>query len=170
MIYQGLIRKKAEYRVLVLGESVFTAEILSEDLPDDVIDWRSQNHKTLPMRLTRLPPEIDKMLVSFLRRANLLMGVFDLALSTNGDWIFFEINEQGQTLWVEEALPEMPILDAQTEFLINPSASFHYVEGSQTVRYSDFITDKVQIAQLDVAIEKSQHLSMVKIPIEEIAE
>jgi len=48
-------------------------------------------------------------------------GAFDLILDPNGDFIFLEVNEAGQFLWIEEICPDFLVLAAFSAFLSGTS-------------------------------------------------
>ncbi|MCA9385364.1 hypothetical protein KC717_01810 [Candidatus Dojkabacteria bacterium] len=48
-----------------------------------------------------------------------LFVAIDMAVTPKGEYIFFEINPNGQYLWIEE-MAELPISEAIAELLTNP--------------------------------------------------
>lgn len=167
MIYQERIDKTFDYRALVLGESVLACEIRCGNTPNNGADWRIQpTPRTLGAVATDIPQKTSNQLVKFLRRADLLMGAFDLALTPDGEWVFFDVNEQGQTLWVEEIVPELTILDAMAEFLISPRPDFKY-SGTDPVRYASFRADRDNIAFIANASQQHAPFQPIPIPLED---
>lgn len=55
-------------------------------------------------------------------------GSFDLIQTPDGEYVFLEMNEMGQFLWLEERLPEIPALNMFASFALNPSNTFEYRE------------------------------------------
>jgi glutathione synthase/RimK-type ligase-like ATP-grasp enzyme len=93
-IYQQYVEGTDHLRVSMFGDSYHCALIPSYDL-----DWRGD--LTGGMVTTELPPEIVVKLRTVLEHLRLEMGIFDLKKSRDGDYYFFEVNPQGQFLFVE---------------------------------------------------------------------
>ncbi len=54
-----------------------------------------------------------------LHRLDLAFYAFDFVISTTGDLYFFEVNPNGQWLWIEQ-ITGMPISKAMPELLSHP--------------------------------------------------
>ena len=54
-----------------------------------------------------------------LHRLDLAFYAFDFVISTTGDLYFFEVNPNGQWLWIEQ-ITGMPISKAMAELLSHP--------------------------------------------------
>lgn len=108
-IYQELIPGSRHLRVQVFGDRVHTALFEVDEL-----DWRFD--MSFPAKEFALPDEVTKDLHEVLRRLDLRMGIFDLKLTDAGEYVWLEINPQGQWLFVE-GMTGMPLLDSFSEFL-----------------------------------------------------
>lgn len=116
VIFQEYIPKRIELRVTVVGSQVFAAEIRSQDNRSTRHDWRHYDlDHTLHMKHT-LPQKIKELCVSLLRALNLSFGAIDLILTPDGDYVFLEINPNGQWAWIED-LTGLPISSAIAELL-----------------------------------------------------
>ena len=108
-IYQEFIPGAKHLRVNVFGEHAYTALLETEQL-----DWR------YPLNCSATPYDLDSLTVQKLARVleelHLAMGVFDLKLGANGEPFWFEVNPQGQFLWLE-ALCGLPLTQAFADFL-----------------------------------------------------
>lgn len=51
-------------------------------------------------------------------RLGLLFGCIDLMVTPDDDYVFLEVNEMGQFLWIERANPDIRMLDTFCDFLI----------------------------------------------------
>lgn len=116
-IYQQQIRKKFEIRANVFGDRIISAKIDSQALQDTKSDWRVDLSNRVSIAPFTLPLEIERNILDFMRRMNLTFGCIDLICDENGDFIFLEINEQGQFLWIEERNPEVKVLAEFCAFL-----------------------------------------------------
>lgn len=85
-----------------------------------------------------VPAGLTEKLLTFMKLSGLIFGSFDLAVTPDRDIVFFEINQQGQFLWLEDVNPAVPMLDVMVQFLANASPDFRYSEPAHTLRLSDF--------------------------------
>lgn len=120
-LFQECIQKLFEVRVLVMGAHVVAVKIES----GNEVDWRIAFYrKSAPFRPYALPAQVSAMCVRLVRALGLVFGCIDLACNTDGDYIFFENNEAGQFLWMEEYVPEQPVLAPFVAFLLARDAAF----------------------------------------------
>jgi glutathione synthase/RimK-type ligase-like ATP-grasp enzyme len=97
-IFQENIEKAYELRVTIVGNKVFAAKIDSQHCSETLIDWR---RKQVPFTPYNLPEEITKKCIGLVSSLNLSFGAIDLIRKANGDYIFLEINPNGQWAWLE---------------------------------------------------------------------
>ena len=102
--FQEHVEKLSDIRVTVVGDDVFAAEILSQGRDSSRIDWRATDDPDLPHRRHHLPADIKRRCQEFASRLDLVFGAIDLALKPDGTYVFFEINPNGEWLWIEEQL------------------------------------------------------------------
>lgn len=108
-IYQECIPGKRHLRVSVLGERCDAALIEAEAL-----DWRGD--LDVPFSAYRLDSALERQLRALLAELGLVMGIFDLKLTDDGEPVFLEVNAQGQFLFVE-GLSGIPLADIFADFL-----------------------------------------------------
>lgn len=120
MIYQRYVDKAYELRVVVFGRRTLWVKIHSQGPGRYAEDWRHGMVDELALEAVDPPPELDARILSFCREAGLLHASFDLAVTPAGATVFFEVNEQGQSLWIEEINPEIPVLSMLARFLWDP--------------------------------------------------
>lgn len=94
-LFQQRVDKDHDVRVTVIGDHVFAARIHSA-----LLDWRT-DYKTHTYAVTRVPPEVERSLRSYLDRLGLVFGAFDFAVDHEGTWWFLECNPSGQWAWLE---------------------------------------------------------------------
>ena len=126
MIYQEKVEKLFELRVTFFGEEFVCARLDSQGHQDSRTDFRTTDPANLSLEEIPLKPDILARLNAFRKHTGLLHGSFDLAVDTQGNHIFFEINEQGQFLWLEEVNPEIRMLDRLVSFMEGPSDDFRW--------------------------------------------
>jgi len=121
-IYQARIDKAAELRVTVMGDHAYCAEVIAGDTPGADIDWRVGQH-AMRVRPHALPPEITHLCIDLVSNLGLIFGCIDLILNSDGDYIFLEVNEMGQFLWVEDYCPDARYLEAFVQFLFRTAGA-----------------------------------------------
>jgi hypothetical protein len=118
-IYQELVEKAAEWRVTIIGTTLFCVRIDSQGAESTKIDWRRDQR--VPMySLGTLDSEVTKQLLAVHRELGLVYGAYDLIERPDGEIVFLECNPDGQWLWLESATGA-PIADCLAEHLIQQS-------------------------------------------------
>lgn len=112
-IYQQYIKKKHELRITVVGEEVFAAAVNSQDFEETKIDWRREN---LEFYKTSIPKHIEVKCIEIVKKLGLHFGAIDLILDKDDNYVFLEVNPNGQWAWIESQT-ELPISEAIIKFL-----------------------------------------------------
>ena len=122
--FQEHIAKRSDIRVTVVGNHVFAAEIMSQTHPSSATDWRATDNPDLPHRIHHLPTKLENLCIHLVKHLGLVFGAIDLALTEDDQYIFFEINPNGEWLWIELQLG-FPISQRIAQWLFNnhPSES-----------------------------------------------
>lgn len=118
-IYQQLIPKKFDIRATVVGDQIFAAAIDSQSDPDAMVDWRHTSNPDLPHFRITLPQEIQQLLLALMNSLNLTFGAIDLVQTPDGNYVFLEVNPNGQWLWLDDQL-DLGISDAVATWLARP--------------------------------------------------
>jgi glutathione synthase/RimK-type ligase-like ATP-grasp enzyme len=138
-IYQEYVEKPYEVRLCAIGDNLFAAKVDSQQFDEAAIDFRKiADTNRLGCQSIDIPMPIRTMCVKMLRSFGLSHGSFDFVVDSFGNWIFLELNEMGNFLWLEGANQKLPLLDCFSEFLISGDRNFHYVERQGRLRYFDF--------------------------------
>lgn len=114
--FQEYIEKKVEVRITVVGREFFAAEIHSQDSEKGKIDWRA-DYSNVQYYPHDLPSTIKSKCVALLEEMDLAFGAIDMIIKPNDQYIFLEINPNGQWLWIENFIG-LPISEALIEMLI----------------------------------------------------
>lgn len=117
-IYQPLISKKCDVRVTVVGDRLFVAEIESQGDTASMIDWRKTRRPDLPHRRAELPRPVSDRLQQLVSSLGLSFAAIDLIRTPQDDYIFLEVNPNGQWLWLDEVL-NLGISEAIADWLIS---------------------------------------------------
>lgn len=100
---QEHIHKKGDIRVTVVGDEIFPAFIDSQKERNAVVDWRATSsfleHKTI-----EIPNRVRDQCIGITKRFGLIFSAIDLILDSNGNYIFLEVNPNGQWAWIETRL------------------------------------------------------------------
>ncbi|PKN02697.1 hypothetical protein CVU76_01525 [Candidatus Dojkabacteria bacterium HGW-Dojkabacteria-1] len=112
MIFQQLIHKLFDLRVTIIGNKIFGCKIVS-----DQVDWRTVQSK--PDTLYT-PFELDRNIIEkcllMNQQLGLNFGAYDFAYSKEGEYVFLEINPNGQWGFVEDKTG-LPLSKTMAELL-----------------------------------------------------
>jgi glutathione synthase/RimK-type ligase-like ATP-grasp enzyme len=103
-IYQELIEKKYELRVTVVDGQIFAAKIHSQEDIATSLDWRVEpklNDFSVKMEPIDLPKKVSQMVLKYVERLGLSFGCIDMIVTNNDEYIFLEINPNGQWYFVQ---------------------------------------------------------------------
>src|SRR5579885_1012547 len=103
-IYQALVPKRFDLRVTIVGDKIFPAAIDSQSDPTASLDWRQTSNPQLPHHRTALPDEIAAKLLWMMKSLGLTFGAIDMILTPDGEYVFLEVNPNGQWLWIDDML------------------------------------------------------------------
>ena len=102
---------------------VFAAAIRSQESRLLRHDWRHHHEFASSQFYTayRLPAKIERLCVRLVRALGLCFGALDLILTPQGEYVFLEVNPNGQWAWIED-FTGLPISDAIAELLMQGAA------------------------------------------------
>lgn len=108
---QQYIQKQYEARLTIIEKNVYCVRIDTQNK----IDWRAdyQNHK---YSLISCPDIIVEKCMTMMSDFELQFGAFDFIVTPQNQWVFLELNPNGQWLWLEESL-ELDISRKIVEYL-----------------------------------------------------
>lgn len=119
LLAQAYVPKELEFRVTMVGDRIFACAIHSQDSEFTKHDWRRYDFGSVKHERYQLPEDIEKKLLSLMKRWGLVYGAIDMVLTPSGEYVFLEINPNGQWEWIEE-ITGMPISMAMAEVLADP--------------------------------------------------
>ena len=114
-IFQKIIPKQYELRVTCFGDYIVAAK-LSPNL-------------ALIVEPYLLPDDLAQQIRLCMRELGIVFGVFDFIVTPEHEYVFLELNEQGQFFWIEELNPEFKMLDIFVNFMLNKSTDFKWESG-----------------------------------------
>lgn len=115
-VFQEQVKKQIELRITVVGSQVFAAEIHSQQNERTRNDWRRYDFEHTPHRIHKLPENVKTSCLALLKHYGLMFGAIDMIVTPKGEYVFLEINPNGQWGWIED-ITKLPISDAIAELL-----------------------------------------------------
>jgi glutathione synthase/RimK-type ligase-like ATP-grasp enzyme len=100
-IFQPYISKAAELRCVVIGKKIFSARIDSQANDNTRKDWRAAD---CPLEPFTLPERVEASLLRLMDSFGINFASVDMILTPEGEFVFLELNPNGQWLWLEEEL------------------------------------------------------------------
>jgi glutathione synthase/RimK-type ligase-like ATP-grasp enzyme len=122
-IFQRRLDKAFEVRVTCMGRRLIAVRLDSQAVAGAALDWRSAQNSSLRPTAIALPPVVAEQCRRLLDALDLRFGCIDFVVTPEGEYVFLEINQMGQFLWIEEANPAIPMLDAFVAFILDPDAA-----------------------------------------------
>lgn len=114
-IYQSLVLKEYEVRATFFNDCCIAVRIENHS----EVDWRNLHFRgKIPISEMKLPNLIHDKCIQLMRKLGISFGCFDFIVTPAGEYVFLEINEMGQFLWIEEALPELKLLNTFCDFVL----------------------------------------------------
>ncbi|MET8074904.1 MvdC/MvdD family ATP grasp protein [Streptomyces sp. NPDC005303] len=115
--FQEEIAKDYEIRVNVVGRDVLAVKIESQCSAVSELDWRRYDTKNTPYSAYVLPRSVEDQCREITYRLGLNFGAIDLIRTPEGEYVFLEINGNGQFLWAE-LLSGVDVSGALAELLV----------------------------------------------------
>lgn len=130
-IYQAYVDKVADLRVTVIGGRCFAARIAKAE-GGAFVDWRPRTYMPdLKAEACALPVDIERRIQGLMAALDLSFGCVDLVLDRQGELHFLEVNQGGQFLFVEELVPELPLVRALCSMLAQGRKDYALLPGDE---------------------------------------
>lgn len=153
-IFQRKVTKARELRVTCMGHHVVAAALSPLGGEKSQMDWRAA-FSHIKAERTTLPEDVRLHCIELMRRLGIVFGCFDFILTPENEYVFLEVNEMGQFLWLDALDSDFMLLDAFCEFLVSRRPDFTWAPSAASVRFNDFnrpaLEDMKQDATLHVA-------------------
>jgi glutathione synthase/RimK-type ligase-like ATP-grasp enzyme len=146
-IYQRYIDKIFDVRVTIIGDHVFAIRLWRKN-HTAYVDWRPHIYDDdMLVEEFSLPEGVLCKLRMLMLQLKLTYGCIDLVADKNGELFFLEVNQQGQFLFVEEAVPQFRLLQAMTCMFIQGRRDYSLTSNVE-VHFEDFLrSDEYQRLQ-----------------------
>lgn len=103
VIYQQHLDKAVDVRVTIVDTAIYAAAIHSQAVPAARTDWRATTEE-LPHTRHTLPRTLADQCLRMMQDLSLKFGALDFVLTPEGQYVFLEVNPNGQWLWIEDRL------------------------------------------------------------------
>ncbi len=148
-IYQEMVVKKFDVRMVLLGTAVYSYALHN---PRGALDWRPDaTQGLLQAELITTPPEVEKSVLAFAAKSGLAFGSFDFAIDNHDRWWFLEVNEGGQFLWLDALNAGLHVQEKFLAFMTAPKGSSRQVleaRQSEFPSWSDYLASPAKDQQL----------------------
>jgi hypothetical protein len=105
-MYQQCIDKVADIRIVVMGADMFAYKITQEGEQhfDVRLGFYQENH--LKYQGIQIPARLKRRISDLMDSLRINFASADFVLQADGEWVFLDLNPNGQWLFVEESFPE----------------------------------------------------------------
>ncbi len=152
-IFQAQVPKQFEVRAQFFGASYFALKIDSTRIEYGEMDWRLHQNGAMTDGSVTLPDAVYRACMKQLDSLGLVAGAFDFIVTPNDEWIYLEVNEAGQFIFVEQWHTEFTLFDALCDFIESADPAFQYQRKPGAQRLADLIetVDPERICEQDAA-------------------
>jgi glutathione synthase/RimK-type ligase-like ATP-grasp enzyme len=99
-LFQEWIEHDYAVRLTVVGGQFFAAAIHGASATAHV-DWRS-DYASLSYTVTEVPEQVRRGVCVLMGMLDLRFGALDFLVTPDGEWVFLEINPNGQWAWIQD--------------------------------------------------------------------
>ncbi|HYC28057.1 MAG TPA: hypothetical protein VEB42_04560, partial [Chitinophagaceae bacterium] len=92
MIFQEYIPKDYELRIIYIDGEFFTGKIPNEE----ATDWRAIRDRQIAWQRYELPAHVCEKIAKLMQQLELSFGAIDMIRNKAGDYVFLEVNPQGE--------------------------------------------------------------------------
>jgi len=159
MLFQGEITKKYDVRVTCMGGYLHAVRLNSQDTVSGALDWRATPPASLRMEPTVLPVDVAEKCRLLLAAMNLRFGCIDLIVDRSDQYIFLEVNQMGQFLWIEQFGERFPMLDHFCSFLLSPNGVYDGVTTISTGGFKSLFAEIEDVLVRDLCFHDPSELA-----------
>lgn len=101
-LFQQFVQKRSDIRITVVDSDIHAVELLAMDRSGEQrCDIRRNNMSDVSYRRIVLPDNIKDSIHKLMAHYKLRFAAINMAIASSGEWIFFEINPNGQWAWLD---------------------------------------------------------------------
>lgn len=113
-MFQERVEKAFEVRLTVIGDRLFPVAIRAGS-DRARLDWRT-DYQSLTYEPVSIPGTVATKVRDLLNQLGLFFGAIDFAVTPAGEWVFFEVNPNGQWHWIA-VKTGLPLIQAMADAL-----------------------------------------------------
>jgi hypothetical protein len=103
-LFQEEIAKVADVRITMVDHDTHAVELIARESDGSQrCDIRRNNMEDVSYRVVNLPEDVEQRIRALAAHYGLRFAAIDMAVTRNGEWVFFEINPNGQWAWLDLA-------------------------------------------------------------------
>jgi hypothetical protein len=117
-MFQPYVDKAFELRCVVIGDNVFAAKLDSQASELTRKDWRAGDWRGngVQQQVFELPAHVRAAILRMMHSFELKFASLDMIVTPNGEFVFLELNPNGQWLWLEFELG-LPLVATMADLL-----------------------------------------------------
>jgi glutathione synthase/RimK-type ligase-like ATP-grasp enzyme len=117
-IFQQYIEKAFELRCVVMGDKIYAAKLNSQEHESTRLDWRAgtPDGGDVEHEVFDLPEPVQAALQRMMRSFQINFASIDMIVTPEGEFVFLDLNPNGQWLWLEEELG-LPLVATMADLL-----------------------------------------------------
>ena len=112
-MFQPYVDKAFELRCVVIGDRIFCAKMDSQADENSRLDWRGGNPEH---EIFALPDQVQASIRRLMDSFGLNFASLDMIVTPEGEFVFLELNPNGQWLWLELELG-LPLVASMADLL-----------------------------------------------------
>jgi glutathione synthase/RimK-type ligase-like ATP-grasp enzyme len=122
-MFQPYVDKALELRCVVIGEHIFCASIDSQANELTRRDWRAGDWRgtELHQAVFALPDHVQAAIHRLMDSFDINFASMDMIVTPDGEFVFLELNPNGQWLWLELDLG-LPLVASMADLLTSQRA------------------------------------------------
>ena len=158
VIFQAEIQKSMELRINVFAESVVAVSLASQKDPT-LVDGRHVPFCDIGPQLFELPAAVTAACVKITKNLGIVFAAIDVILTPDGRFVFLELNQMGQFLYLEHANPSLRLLQHFCDFLVSGDGSFADDMRNTDVSYSSCINEAMLLLKSEIVVGDEKRAS-----------
>lgn len=158
VIFQGEIQKSVELRINVFGESVVAMSLAPQKDPS-LVDGRHVPFRDIGPQMFDLPDAVALACVTITRNLGLVFAAIDVILTPGGRFVFLELNQMGQFLYLERANPSLRLLQHFCDLLVSCDRSFAGAVRNTDISYDSCIDDAMLLLKSEIVVGDEKRAS-----------
>lgn len=101
-LFQQCLDKQSDVRITLVDGDVHAVELTAQGSDGaQRCDIRRNNMEDVSYRAVSLPPDVERLLLALAAGYGLRFAAIDMAVTRGGEWVFFEVNPNGQWAWLD---------------------------------------------------------------------